>query len=193
MHSTMATFRFNILNSKLNEEMIEFAHFHKFTNSEVLKESYDAGCKSEAIASLILEEEKRLFNENYDFHKNNIYTKIFKSIKYYHIKRLTAIPLYIDTTMDTCKEGLKVAQERRVPFTSGFRFRFRSAFIQCVKAHIVDGLALKPSLSFDSFCTTYKKEIDEEIKYTCHDTGEVMLKMKKMYKNQFYQLSKQNI
>lgn len=192
----MATFRFNILNSKLNEEMIEFAHFHKYTNSTLLKESYDAWFKSGAIASLILEEEKRLFNENYDFRKNNIYTKLFKSIKYYHIKRLTALPVYIDT----CKEGLKVAQERRLPLQEDTKyvtkqenssgFRFRSMFLHLVKTNITNDLTVKPSLSYDSFCTMYKEEIEKEMKYTSQDTGEFMLKMKKMYKNQFYQLSK---
>lgn len=207
MYSHMTTFRFNILNSNLNEEMIEFAHFHKHTNSSLFKESFDAWCKSGSIASLIHEEEKRLFNENYNFHKNNIYTKIFKSIKYYHIKRLTAIPLYIDTSND----GLNVAQERRLPLQEDTKEdinedtkevtkeenssgrRFRSMFLQLVKTHIANDFTLKPSLSFDSFCTTYKKEIEEEIKYTCYDAREFMLKMKKMFKNQFYQLSKQNI
>ena len=172
----MATFRFNILNSKLNEEMIEFAHFHKYTNSTLLKESYDAWFKSGAIASLIHEEENRLFNENYNFRKNNIYTKIFKSIKYYHIKKLKAMPLYIDTTMDTCKESLKVAHERRVYLQDHLNhdakqenssgFRFRSVFLQHVKTHITNDLTQKPSLSYDSFCTIYKEEIEKEMKYT---------------------------
>lgn len=192
----MAIFRFNILNSKLNEEMIEFANFHKYTNSALLKECYDAWYKSEAIASLIHEEEKRLFNENYDFHKNNIYTKIFKSIKYYHIKRLTALPVYIDTS----KDDLNIAHERRlylhdhrnddVKHENSSGFRFRSVFLQHVKKHIVNNLTLKPSLSYDTFCTIYKEEIEKEMKSTYYDTEEFMLKMKKMYKNQFYQLSK---
>ncbi len=186
IYSHMATFRFNILNSTLNEEMIIFAKFHKYTNTTLLKESYVTWCKNDAISLLIHEEEKRLFNKNYNFHQNNIYTKIFKSIKYYHMKKLRTTNLGL--------EQVNVAQERRGQIdhdTSGCYCRFRSVFLQLVKTHIVQDLSMKPSLSYDLFCSIYRQEIDEEMKHIRLDTQGFMLKMKKMYKNQFYQLSKQ--
>ena len=84
----MATiYRFKIQNSELNDEMVSFSLYHLHETKEDLKESFQKWCQEEHIQSLILQEKKYLESLQYDLNKNPIETKIFKSIKYYHMKK----------------------------------------------------------------------------------------------------------
>jgi hypothetical protein len=73
--------------AELNQEIMNFSEIHKFDIDETLQEHF----------ALWLEENKDLITRESEFLKRHEYddpieTKIFKSIKYYYIKKFTREP-----------------------------------------------------------------------------------------------------
>ena len=81
-------FRFKISNPELYDAMVDFASMHKFEDKATLKKSYQSWIEETKIEHLINQEEEFLKSQHYDLEKNNIKKKMFKSIKYYHIKNM---------------------------------------------------------------------------------------------------------
>ncbi len=79
----MAIHRFKCSN-ELNKEIMEFSDIHKFDSKENLIEQYDSWIKEIKIDELIKKEENFLQTNSYE---GDIHMKIFKSIKYYYIKK----------------------------------------------------------------------------------------------------------
>lgn len=79
----MAIHRFKCSN-ELNKEIMQFSDIHKFDSKENLIEQFDSWTKETHIDSLIQKEENFLQTNSYD---GDIHMKIFKSIKYYYIKK----------------------------------------------------------------------------------------------------------
>ena len=77
----MAIHRFKC-SDELNKEIMEFSEIHKFDTKENLIEQFD--CWTIAKKELIEKESNFLQSNDYDTH---IHVKIFKSIKYYYIKK----------------------------------------------------------------------------------------------------------
>ena len=86
--TSVKTYRFKISNEKLYQEMVLFADRNRFLNKTNLKEAYDKWTEDPKINQMIFDEEEMLKLNHYDLGKNNIKQKIFKSIKYYHIKKI---------------------------------------------------------------------------------------------------------
>ena len=86
------TYRFKISNDDLYQEMVLFADINRFLNKNDLKEAYEIWIEDPKINLMVRDEEEMLKLNQYDLGKNNITQKIFKSIKYYHIKNMTKAP-----------------------------------------------------------------------------------------------------
>ena len=70
--------------------MVLFAIMNRFLNKNDLKEAYEKWIEDPRINLMVRGEEEMLKLNEYDLGKNNITQKIFKSIKYYHIKKMTS-------------------------------------------------------------------------------------------------------
>jgi len=79
----MAIHRFKCSN-ELNKEIMQFSDTHKFDSKENLIEQFDSWVKETHISALIQKEEDFLQVNSYE---GDIHMKIFKSIKYYYIKK----------------------------------------------------------------------------------------------------------
>jgi hypothetical protein len=77
----MAIHRFKC-SDELNKEIMEFSEIHKFDTKENLIEQFD--CWIISKKDLVDKESQFLQSNDYDTH---IHVKIFKSIKYYYIKK----------------------------------------------------------------------------------------------------------
>jgi hypothetical protein len=73
--------------AELNQEIMNFSQIHKFDIDETLLEHFKSWCEEQA--DLITREEEYLKRHEYD---DSIQTKIYKSIKYYYIKKFTREP-----------------------------------------------------------------------------------------------------
>ena len=176
------TFRFKIIHGPLYEEMKSFASFHKFENREDLKNSYTHWLKNEDIQQYIDEEKHYLTNVSYDFTKESLETKIYKSIKYYLIKKELA-------TMVGGMDGVKEDKKQRKKTTL-----FSKELIMLTKRHIQSwkdnraNAQLPPSQCFDNFEKVHENDIavgfshhEEDITLAAYKS-----KLKKMYKNQYF-------
>ena len=59
-------YRFKIKQIELYDKMIDFASYHKYETSDVLKEHFQLWCKEADIMTLICREELLLKENNYD-------------------------------------------------------------------------------------------------------------------------------
>ena len=182
------TYRFNV-SSELNDKMLEFATLHKFDERKVLKENYENWLEQEEIKDLIETEESLLRRSEYDLSKTSIQSKIFKSIKYYHIKNML-------NHMQIPQSSSANSQENK-----NKNIVFARNFIELAKSYLHDNISdpnFKPSSCFTEFRTEHQQEINEEYerilsKYQNNtDINEDVLnfKLKKMFKNQYFVLFK---
>ena len=80
----MAIHRFKC-STEMNQAIIHFAEIHKFDDSELLDTQFQVWLESPAIQSIVENEKNYLARHHYE---TDIEVKIFKSIKYYYIKKL---------------------------------------------------------------------------------------------------------
>ena len=167
----MAIYRFKITNPSLNEKMVEFAQYHKHEDRGTLKDSFKEWFESVEISELVEREKSILSQYNYDFNKGSIETKIFKSIKYYHIKKKLG---YIEQPISI--------------LSTSSRFTFSKSFMQIIKDYLIQNHDKAPSVSFDSFLKEHVCEITNEKEVYLPEIEQYLFdgKLKKMYKTQSY-------
>jgi hypothetical protein len=151
----MAIHRFKC-SSELNDAIIQFAQKHKFDDSDILDTQFLEWMGSPAIEAIVENEKNFLERHHYE---TDISVKIFKSIKYYYIKKFNR--------PEETKE--KVPRKHHLlPKT------LKTAIQEDLEKRFAESPSFKPSETFLLFDTSgydYPIEI-----------------LKKCYKNQYYQL-----
>lgn len=168
-------YRFKISNEKLYEEMMLFADKNRFLNKSDLKEAYEKWIEEPDISVMVRDEEEMLKLHCYDLGKNTIKQKIFKSIKYYHIKNLTSKEPTGSTTQ-------KDKRKKEIVFSK--------QLLEGVKQVLQNNKNLKPSQYYEKFIDENFEAIDREkgrLGYDKQDTS-FDIKLKKMMKNQYYMM-----
>ena len=170
----MSIYRFKIQNEMLNEKLIDFAQFHKYENNAQLKESFQTWIHDEDIKEMIEQETFYLQRMVYDLKQKSIATKLFTSIKYYHIKKATSIL--------PKKQATHPKQ----------RFQFDKTFIQLVQEYIMNHEGIKPSQLYDDFQIAHKHECNvqqEKAIQKGFEENQFSCKMKKMFKNKYFTIT----
>lgn len=169
-------YRFKIKQIELYDKMIDFASYHKYETSDILKEHFQLWCKEDDITTLICREELLLKENNYDFKGNTIQDKLFKSIKYYHIKRMLK-----EMNLDECKSKKQTRGETKIQFSKNILDKTR----EYLKTTLQKNDIIKPSLAFTEFKEKYDEDISKE-KISMKNDEYFDVKMKKMFKNQYF-------
>jgi hypothetical protein len=179
------TFRFKIINVEFYNEIKNFSEFHKYENKDVLKESYKTWCEQPNIKAYFKQEEDALKKLNYDLTKNNIYKKVFKSIKYYHIKRI----LY-ENRLENFENNIVSKRQKTVIFSK--------ELLSAVKNYLKENENkndFKPSTYFEYFCEENKYLIEQEKSRILNqniDIDNFNFRFKKMFKNQYFKNFKEH-
>lgn len=183
-------YRFKVKNALLFEEMKEFAYLHKFESKDVLKESFESWYISEDINRMIEEEESYLNRYSYNFGNNNMKNKIFKSIKYYFIKNILK-SMNLESSNNTFENNTKETKKHTL--------KFSPKLIEQVKTHLNSSIIknnFMPKKSYNEFIELYSEIIEEEKNNLIEIFGEETItkhfdiRMKKMFKNQYYVMNK---
>tara|TARA_Y100000389_G_C17368124_1_gene467471 strand:+ start:104 stop:673 length:570 start_codon:yes stop_codon:yes gene_type:complete len=173
------TYRFKISNDKLYEEMVLFADINRFLNRKDLKEAYEKWTEEPEISLMISAEEEMLTLNNYNLGKNNISQKIFKSIKYYHIKKIISKSPNVEQS--SSKKEKKKSE-----------IVFSKEFLENVKQVLQNNKELKPSQYYDKFVNEFEETVKREKgRLGCINEEKVAVfdkKLKKMMKNQYYMM-----
>ena len=142
---------------QLNEEIMNFSEIHKFDTDEILLEQWKDWM--ETIKELVEQESNFLERHDYEI---PIETKIFKSIKYYYIKKFLKKNANTNTPVNVNKVIIKLPPD----------------ILKAIKEHLADNFEtnpdFKPSETYEKFKTL-----------TLFDD---MPLIKKCYKNQYYQM-----
>lgn len=156
----MAIHRFKC-SPELNEEIIKFSQIHIHDQSSTLKQQFEEWMKNENVSILIENENNFLQRHNYD--TSSIDVKIFKSIKYYYIKK------FMNNISDDNKDNKnKKRLIRRLPV------ELKQMIQEDLENHFKTNPEFKPSDTYLLFKHNFMNISEESIK--------------KCYKNQYYQM-----
>jgi hypothetical protein len=153
----MAIHRFKC-SKELNEAIIQFSDKHKFDDGELLEVQFAQWMETLAIKAIVENEKNYLARHNYE---TDIDVKIFKSIKYYYIKKF----LKPEEKLETEKK-----QRQHVLLPT----ELKEAIQADLKKHFLESPLFKPSDTFASF------------DISAYDFPAAVIK--KCYKNQYYQM-----
>ena len=153
---------------ELNQEIMNFSEIHKFDTDETLLEQFTGWIDTTRIQELVQIEEIYLSRHDYEV---PIKTKIFKSIKYYYIKKYLNDNDKSNVNVRTNKVKVKVDPEIMLLIKEDLQLHFET------------NPNFKPSETYEKFKTL---KIDKEDKI-----DEAPL-IKKSYKNQYYQMKHKN-
>jgi len=162
----MEIYRFNF-SDEFKERLSEFATKHKDDDLDTFKDNFENWQTSNKY--YIENEEIRL--NRFGF-AGNIESKMFKSIRYYFMKR--------------CNEKEKKPKERKKYICKD------NKFLISIKTHIERGLKerLKPSTAYNKFTEMYNDEIirmkNMLVNIYDYEESDAMIKIKKIYKNKYF-------
>jgi len=151
----MAIHRFKC-SAELNQAIIQFSNIHKFDDSDLLDTQFKEWLNSPAIHSIVESEKNFLSRHHYE---TDIEVKIFKSIKYYYIKKFLK--------PEVVKEK-KPRNHQLVPK------ELKEAIQADLEKQFSESPTFKPSDTFERFDISSYSIPPEAIK--------------KCYKNQYYQM-----
>jgi hypothetical protein len=148
---------------ELNDEIIKFSQIHKFDSNETLEEQWNTWMNTEKIMEIV-ENEKSYLRRNH--YPSQIEVKIFKSIKYYYIKKFL-------------KPEEKGEEEPTPRLVIRLPVELKTKIQEDVSKNFEHDPRFKPSDTYEAFKLTLTPEIIQTV------TEE---SIKKCYKNQYYQL-----
>jgi hypothetical protein len=155
----MAIHRFKC-SIELNKEIIHFSDIHKFDSKENLIEQFESWTKQQNIHELIEKEKNFLQINSYE---GDIDMKIFKSIKYYYIKKFTE---------SDSEKAESIEKEKKKP--TYFPKDFLQKIYLDIEENFETNRTFKPADSYIIFLE----------KNQLKDSGPI----KKCYKNIYYQI-----
>ena len=146
-----------------------FAKVHQYDDRKTFKVAWDEWAKENKAT--VEMEANRLFANHYD---GDVLDKMFKSARYYFRK----------------KSGVKKEASKRRTYVG-----VTDTLINAMNAHIIYGMSqrnYKPSDGFDAFCQDQIDLLQQEVNYLfkqgIEDSTEIMIKIKKTYKNRYFML-----
>ena len=166
----METYRFNF-SCAFKQRLIEFSNKHKNDDLETFKDNYELWYKTNKL----MIEDERIMLQRFGFN-GNMERKIFKSIRYYFMKRV-------------CEKKSKPKERQKYICKD-------NAFLSSVKEHIdsVVKQKLKPSVAYEYFSEKCKDELgrmkEKLINEFSYEEKDAMNKIKKIYKNKYFTESK---
>lgn len=161
----MAIHRFKC-SDELNKEIMEFSDIHKFDSKENLIEQFDSWIKENVIVQLIQKEEDFLKTNSYE---GDIHMKIFKSIKYYYIKK------FLDQNEKESK------QKKRKP--TYFPKDFLAKINADIDHNFQTNRSFKPADTYKIFLENHDLQDSESVK-KCYKNIYYQIKNKKYYVNE---------
>lgn len=154
----MAIHRFKC-SKELNEAIVHFSEMHKFDDNELLEVQFAKWMETLAIQAIVENEKAYLLRHHYE---TDIEVKIFKSIKYYYIKK------FLKPEKPEKVAEKKPRQHLLLPT------ELKEAIQADLNKHFLETPLFKPSDTFASFDISAYNFPEEVIK--------------KCYKNQYYQM-----
>jgi len=159
----MAIHRFKC-SKELNAAIIQFSDKHKFDDGELLEVQFAKWLESPSIQTIVENEKSFLLRHHYE---TDIEVKIFKSIKYYYIKKFLKPEEKTTTLTET--------EKRHRPHVL-LPTELKEAIQADLKKHFLETPHFKPSDTFATFTfDSSDYSFPEEV-------------VKKCYKNQYYQM-----
>ena len=164
-------YRYN-LSENISHRILSFSKLYQFEERADYKEKWDLWC--EEHNELILTETERLTQLGYE---GDVLDKMYRSSRYYFRKK---------------------KMEKNIPKKRDQYISLSKQFLQTIDMYITENLKLeiKPKNMFIQFCQIYSELIQETVKELNEkgftDREEIDFKIKKTFKNRYFNLTHKN-
>ena len=180
---------------EIQSHLQNFAKIHRYDDRHAFKDAWTNWIKTPEIAELIGQEIDILETKGF---KGDALDKMFKSVRYYYRKKLNK-----SDKIATLNQDLEPDPDQiYAGFSSTFLKMIDDEILQQINSHItIDDqdlfdktiqLSLQQSKAYEVFCQNYKTQIYTEFVAMRNKYGtipdNISAKMKKTYKNRFYNL-----
>lgn len=185
MSTQKKIFRFK-LSDDCNTALADFTQKHHFNagDRKRFKQDWETWCSQNK--DIIDIESRRLENLGYD---GDCLAKMFTSVRYYHIKKL-AKKKQEEEVRETVISDEEPEKKKRSYIA------LDKEFLKKIDEHITTHIKFdnfKPSVGYELFINTYDTIINEQKEKVCNDDfkeEDFNLKVKKTYKNRYFNLVK---
>ena len=175
---------------EITEELAHFTNIHQYDDRKTFKDAWKEWINTSDVQDKIQEEKDRLHNLGF---QGNILDKMFKSVRYYHLK----------------KKDLDFNQDFDQEETPKVKSRFSKPFLQTIDTFILEEIQksiinnnknttkivnLQQANVYNEYCKTQQSDIYQELVLLKHTYGsinpEIENKLKKTFKNRFFKIIK---
>ena len=179
---------------EMTEELESFTNLHQYDDRKIFKDAWKEWITEQTVQDKIQEEKDRLQNLGF---KGDILDKMFKSVRYYHLKKNT------NNNQDNKN------QETNNNDKNKNKSRFSKPFLQTIDTFILEEIqksilntnknptkivTLQQSNVYLQYCKTQQSDIYQELVLLKHTYGsinpEIENKLKKTFKNRFFKIIK---
>lgn len=189
MESTLSiklqTHRF-VLQQHVTDILVEFAKIHQFDDRKDYKEAWETWTTDEDISPILKKEAERIQEIGF---RGDIINKMFVSVRYYYRKKQTK------TLTDNNDSDKSIRGYQSVPKEV---FNMIDEHIKSqLKKHVqknnnIIKSTVSPAKGFENFCsenkTLFLNQLPPNTSPTNEAMNEIVSKLKKSYKNRFYNI-----
>lgn len=182
---------------KMTEELESFTNLHQYDDRKTFKDAWKEWITEQPVQDRIQEEKDRLQNLGF---KGDILDKMFKSVRYYHLKK---------NTNNNNNQEPNNNNNQETNNNNKNKSRFSKPFLQTIDTFILEEIqksilntnknptkivTLQQANVYLQYCKTQQSDIYQELVLLKHAYGsinpEIENKLKKTFKNRFFKIIK---
>ena len=182
---------------EMTEELESFTNLHQYDDRKTFKDAWKEWITEQTIQDKIQEEKDRIQNLGF---KGDILDKMFKSVRYYHLKKKNQYLNQDENDSNNNEENNNDKNKNKSRFSKPFLQTIDTFILEEIQKSILHTnkntaiITLQQANVYLQYCKTQQQDIYEELVLLKHTYGsinpEIENKLKKTFKNRFFKIIK---
>jgi hypothetical protein len=182
----LQTHRF-VFSQHVTEILVDFAKIHQFDDRKDFKEAWENWTNDEDISPILKKEQHRIQELGF---RGDIFHKMFVSVRYYYRKKQSKTLTETNNEAEgTIRSYQSVSKDVFVLIDEHIKNQLKQ---HVQKNENIIKSTISPANGFANFCTENKtlflNQLGENASATNEKMNEIVAKLKKSYKNRFYNI-----
>lgn len=182
---------------EMTEELESFTNLHQYDDRRAFKDAWKEWITEQTIQDRIQEEKTHLQNLGF---QGNILDKMFKSVRYYHLKKKNQDLSQEENDSDRDNDNNQDKNKNKSRFSKPFLQTIDTFILEEIQKSILNTnkntaiITLQQANVYNEYCKTQQQDIYHELVLLKHTYGsinpEIENKLKKTFKNRFFKIIK---